>query len=63
MKISDDGMRQPNAKDVFGFAHLLSAQDFAQRGLVEIVLAGDKLINRAGRSPTFAGIALAVRPR
>jgi hypothetical protein len=38
MKISDDGMPQPNAKNVFGFAHLLSAQDFAQRGPLEIVV-------------------------
>jgi hypothetical protein len=43
MKISDDGMPRPNAKNAFGFAHLLSAQDFAQRGPLEIVLAGDKL--------------------
>jgi hypothetical protein len=47
MKISDDGMPQPNAKNVFGFAHLLSAQDFAQRGPLEIVLAGDKLATTA----------------
>ena len=38
MKISDDGMPQPNAKNVFGFAHLLSAQHFAQRGPPEIVV-------------------------
>jgi hypothetical protein len=25
MKISDDGMPQPSAKNAFGFAHLLSA--------------------------------------
>jgi len=43
MKISDERMPQPNAKNSFGFAHLLSAQDFAQRGPLEIVLAGDKL--------------------
>ena len=43
MKISDDGMPQPNAKNVFGFVRLLSGQDFAQRGPLEIVLAGDKL--------------------
>jgi hypothetical protein len=47
MKISDDGMPQPNAKNAFGFAHLLSAQDFAQRGPLEIVLAGDKLATTA----------------
>ena len=40
-------MPQPNAKNVFGFAHLLSAQDFAQRGPLEIVLAGDKLATTA----------------
>ena len=38
MKISDDGMPQPNAKNAFGFAHLLSAQDFAQRGPPDIVV-------------------------
>jgi hypothetical protein len=38
MKISDDGMPQPNATNAFGFAHLLSAQDFAQRGPPEIVV-------------------------
>ncbi|MGO9853247.1 MAG: hypothetical protein ACLPTM_16735, partial [Steroidobacteraceae bacterium] len=43
MKISDDGMPQPSAKSAFGFAHLLSAQAFAQRGPLEIGLAGDKL--------------------
>ena len=43
MKISDERMPRPNAKSAFGFAHLLSAQDFAQRGPLEIVLAGDKL--------------------
>lgn len=43
MKLSDDGVPQPNAKNAFGFAPLLSAQDFAQRGPLEIVLAGDKL--------------------
>ena len=47
MKISDDGMPQPNAKNAFGFAHLFSAQDFAQRGPLEIVLAGDKLATTA----------------
>ena len=31
------------AKNPFGFAHLLAAQDFAQRGVLEIILAGDKL--------------------
>ena len=31
------------AKNPFGFAHLLVAQDFAQRGPLEIILAGDKL--------------------
>ena len=31
------------AKNPFGFAHLLAAQDFAQRGPLEIILAGDKL--------------------
>ncbi len=31
------------AKNPFGFAHLLAAQDFAQRGPLEIVLAGDRL--------------------
>lgn len=31
------------AKNSFGFAHLLPAQDFAQRGPLEIILAGDKL--------------------
>ena len=46
MKISDDGMPQPNAKNAFPFAHLLS-QDFAQRGPLEIVLAGDKLATTA----------------
>jgi len=29
MRISDERMPQPNAKNAFGFAHLLSAQDFA----------------------------------
>ncbi len=43
MKISDDGMPQPSAKNAFGFAHLLSAQAFAQRGPPKIGLAGDKL--------------------
>lgn len=47
MKISNDEMPQPNAKNAFGFAHLLSAQDFAQRGPLEIVLAGDKLATTA----------------
>jgi hypothetical protein len=47
MKISDDGIPQPNAKNVFGFARLLSAQDFAQRGPLEIVLADDKLATTA----------------
>ncbi len=31
------------AKNAFGFAHLLAAQDFAQRGPFEIILAGDKV--------------------
>ncbi len=31
------------AKNPFGFAHLLAAQDFAQRGPIEIIFAGDKL--------------------
>ena len=47
MKISDERMPQPNAKNAIGFAHLLSAQDFAQRGPLEIVLDGEKLGARA----------------
>jgi hypothetical protein len=43
MKISDNGMPQPNAKHAVGFAHLLSAQDFAHRGPLEIVLARGKI--------------------
>jgi uncharacterized protein YyaL (SSP411 family) len=43
MKISDECRPQPNARNAFGFAHVLSAQDFAQRGPLKIVLAGDKL--------------------
>jgi uncharacterized protein YyaL (SSP411 family) len=31
------------AKNPFGFAHLLAAQDFAKRGPLDIILAGDKL--------------------
>ena len=31
------------AENPFGFVHLLAAQDFAQRGPLEIILAGDKL--------------------
>ena len=31
------------AKNLFGFAHLLAAQDFAQRDPLEIILADDKL--------------------
>ena len=47
MKISDERMPQPNAKNAVGFAHRLSARDFAQRGPLEIVLAGDKLATTA----------------
>ena len=43
MKISDERMPQPNAQNAFALARLLSAQDVAQRGPLEIVLAGDKL--------------------
>ena len=43
MKISDDGIPQSNAKNAFGFTHLLSAQAFAQRDPPEIGLVGDKL--------------------
>jgi hypothetical protein len=43
MKISDECRPQPNARNAFGFAHVLSAQDFAQRGPLEIVLARGKL--------------------
>jgi uncharacterized protein len=43
MKISDERMPQPDAKNAVGFAHLLSAQDVAPRGPFEIVLADDKL--------------------
>lgn len=43
MKVSVERMPQPNAKNAFGFAHLLSAQDFARRGPLEIVLAGHKI--------------------
>ena len=31
------------ANNPFGFAHLLAARDFAQRGALDIILAGDKL--------------------
>ena len=31
------------AKNPFGFAHLLAAQDFARQGPLDIILAGDKL--------------------
>jgi hypothetical protein len=47
MKMSDERMPQPNVKNAFSFTPLLSAQDFAQRGLHEIVLAGDKLATTA----------------
>ena len=47
MKISDERMPQPNAQNAIGFAHLLSAQDFAQRGPLELVLDGEKLGARA----------------
>lgn len=43
MKISDECRPQPNARNAFGFAHVLSAQDFAQRGPLKIVLARGKL--------------------
>ena len=47
MKISDERMPQPNVKNAFSFTPLLSAREFAQRGLLEIVLAGDKLATTA----------------
>ena len=43
MKISVERKAHPNAKNAFGLAHLLPAQDFAHRGPLEIVLAGHKL--------------------
>jgi hypothetical protein len=43
MKVLVERMPQRNAKNAFGFARLLSAQDFAQRGPLEIVVAGHKL--------------------
>ena len=47
MKISDERMPQPNAKNPVGFAHRLSARDFAQRGPLEIGVAGDELATTA----------------
>jgi hypothetical protein len=43
MKISEEGRPQPNARTGFGFAPLWSAQDFARRDPLEIVLARNKL--------------------
>ena len=42
MTISDEGGPQPNARNGFGFAPLWSAQEFARRGPLEIVLAPNK---------------------
>ena len=47
MRISDERMPQPNVKNAFRFTHLLSTQSFAQRGPLEIGLAGDKLATTA----------------
>ena len=43
MKISDERMPQPDAKNAVGFAHLVSAQGVAPRSPFEIALANDKL--------------------
>ena len=43
MKISDERMPQCSAKNAIGFAPFLSAEDFVQRGPLEIVFAGDKV--------------------
>jgi hypothetical protein len=43
MKRSDEGRPQANAKNAFGFAYTVSAQDFAPRDPIEIVLDGDTL--------------------
>jgi hypothetical protein len=43
MKISDECRPQPNTRNAFGFAHVLSAQDFAQRGPLRLVLARGKI--------------------
>ena len=45
--------RAPTAKNPFGFARLPAAQDFAQRGTFEIILAGD--------TPVTSGNALLER--
>jgi hypothetical protein len=43
MTISDQRLSQHNAKNAFGFAPVLSTQDFTQRGPLEIVLTCNKL--------------------
>ena len=43
MKISDEGRPQPDARNGIGYTHLWSAQDFAGRDPLAIVLAGNRL--------------------
>ena len=61
MKISDERMPQPNVKNAFSFTPLLSAREFAQRGLLEIVLAGQLAVGTEAIQKVFAELVAAGR--